>query len=189
MPPRPGQHRVRENHRRRGNAPPGFTLIELLVVLVIIGVILNTAYLSITSRSELDRLTAEAKRLTAVAQLARQEAIIEGRLFGFRLRESCYAFMRPETDRWILMTDDLLGRHELPDFIHMDITVESVDVSDTKTRDAMAPQIIIQPSGEMTPFEVRLTAEGLETSYCGSEIPFGYFGYLRLSQRIAARLV
>lgn len=156
------------NQRHAGSfgwTADGFTLIELLVVLVIIGVLLNTAYLSITSRSELDRLATEAKRMTAVARLARQQAIVDGRLFGFRMRESCYAFMKPEPDRWLLMTDELLGRHELPEFIRMEIRVEGVDVSGTKTRDEMAPQIIIQPSGEVTPFEVRFTVDGLDTSY------------------------
>ena len=146
-------------------APTGFTLIELLVVLVLIGIVVSFGYLSVGSRSQADQLEREAQRLIYVAELARQETILQGNMLGFRMREGCYAFMSPEADRWKLLADPLLGRHETHESIRLELSIEGVDASRTKARDEMAPQLLFLPSGEVTPFEVRMRIEGLDVAY------------------------
>ena len=71
----------------------GFTLLEILVVVVIVGVLVTFATLSVGGRSLDDRLEFEARRLEKTFQLALEEAEIKGLLIGFRYTPDRYEFV------------------------------------------------------------------------------------------------
>jgi len=86
----------------------GFTLIEILVVMVIIGITLGMVSLNAipSPRQDLDN---EAKRLTLLLQIARDEAIVRNREVAFEATPERYRFMVRNEDGWTAMNqDDLL---------------------------------------------------------------------------------
>lgn len=92
-------------HPRRA---AGFTLVEILVVMVIIGITLGLASLRAIPSPRQD-LEDEAKRLTLLLQLARDEAIVRNRPVAFEATPERYRFLVRTDEGWVAMTqDDLL---------------------------------------------------------------------------------
>ena len=71
----------------------GFTLIEVLVVMVLIGIIISMASLSLNPRDETELLKQDVKTLQALLHLAREEAIIKQRLLGLVFNKKGYQFV------------------------------------------------------------------------------------------------
>lgn len=99
-----------------GVAPPrslrrvaaGFTLVEILVVMVIIGITLGMASLNAIPSPRQD-LENEAKRLTLLLQLARDEAIVRNKQVAFEATPDRYLFLVRNETGWTPVTgDDLL---------------------------------------------------------------------------------
>jgi general secretion pathway protein H len=86
----------------------GFTLVEILVVMVIIGITLGMVSLNAIPSPRQD-LENEAKRLTLLLQLARDEAIVRNRQVAFEATPERYRFMVRTETGWVPVTqDDLL---------------------------------------------------------------------------------
>lgn len=86
----------------------GFTLVEILVVMVIIGITLGMASLNAIPSPRQD-LENEAKRLTLLLQLARDEAIVRNREVAFEATPERYRFIVRNDTGWTPMNqDDLL---------------------------------------------------------------------------------
>ena len=95
-------------------APPrkartaGFTLVEILIVMTIIGITLGMVSLNAIPSPRQD-LENEAKRLTLLLQLARDEAIVRNRQVAFEASPERYRFLVRNEDGWAPVTrDDLL---------------------------------------------------------------------------------
>lgn len=97
---------------------PGFTLIELLVVLVIIGIILSIATLSIGVLGRDNQIEEQARRLDAVISQVHEESELQGRDIGVFVERDGYLFMRYDysAQSWQEMGDDdpLVAYRELP---------------------------------------------------------------------------
>ena len=93
-------------------APPrrasGFTLVEILIVMTIIGITLGMVSLNAIPSPRQD-LEDEAKRLTLLLQLARDEAIVRNRQVAFEASPERYLFLVRTDTGWVPLTrDDLL---------------------------------------------------------------------------------
>ena len=100
--------RARGLPRRAG----GFTLVEIMVVMVIIGITLGLVSLNVVPSPRQD-LEAEARRLTLLLQLARDEAIVRNRLVAFEATPERYHFLVRNETRWDpIAGDDLLRERE-----------------------------------------------------------------------------
>jgi general secretion pathway protein H len=96
--------------RVRGRvAAAGFTLVEIMVVMVIIGITLGLASLNAIPSPHQD-LQAEARRLSLLLQLARDEAIVRNRPITFEASPDRYHFLVRNETRWEPITDDDLLR-------------------------------------------------------------------------------
>lgn len=96
----------------------GFTLIEILVVVVIIGVIVSMATLSVNMLGRDSEVEEQARRFWAVLRQTREEAELQGFNIGAYLAADEYEFLRLDalTNRWLPVGDDkLYAVRSLPD--------------------------------------------------------------------------
>ncbi len=158
------QSGVSQRRRRRVR---GFTLIELLVVLVIIGIILGFATLSV-DRGGLDRLAEdESRRIIALIKLFRQEGILKNRQLALRVFPDRYEFLRLEGDQWqIIEGDEAFRPRKLPAGLHFELEDMEVsrgaDSEDDEEEDGV--MLFFLSSGESTPFEMHIKG-GDDTDY------------------------
>lgn len=144
----------------RGRA---FTLIELLVVIVIIAVITAVAMLSLGILGDDRDLQRDARRMSALIELASDEASVQSRDFGLEIMQSGYRFVEhdPLLDQWReLLGDDFLRPRQLEDDRQFELFIEDRRVplsSGADLTDDYLPHILILSSGDITPFELRLS--------------------------------
>lgn len=141
---------------------PGFTLIEILVVLVIIGVVLTFATLSVNPTGPGDRLDAAAHRLFGLSQAAADEAILSGRTIGLLLTDDGYRFMRLTDSGWQTITapDNALRPRTLGPGLHLDTrTLDGAGDNDNRGR-RQARKLLLPPSPVApTPSQAKAQAE------------------------------
>jgi general secretion pathway protein H len=138
-------------------AAGGFTLLELLVVLVIVGIVLGLATLTLPRSDPADRLAEESRRVAVLVELARDEAILRGREMGLRLQDRQLEFMILDDTDWIMIENDTLRPRDLDEDVRAELLVEGAPAAgDPARRDI--PQVWLASSGEMTPFTLVLTS-------------------------------
>jgi general secretion pathway protein H len=146
----------------------GFTLLEILVVIVIIGIILSFASLSI-GRSTDRVIQEESQRLAGLITLAAQEAVMQSREMALQFTPGGYEFVVFDKDQWRRITDDdTLRTRRLPEGVRLDINVEGEAVALGKTdaeKPASQPRIYLLSSGEVTPFQITLQSKASGGSY------------------------
>ena len=142
-----------------GSRHNGFTLVEVMVALVLMGIITSLAILALPKDRQQKQLVTEARRLAALVELNRQEAILLGEPRGVRFMTTGYEFLVLDRDgTWAPLTQSrLLRQHRLPDDLTLRLRVEdrAMDVDTT----ALVPQLLVLSSGEATDFAVTLGAE------------------------------
>lgn len=155
----------------------GFTLLELLAVIVIIGIIVTFASLSIGNRALDDRLESESRRLEQLLRLAEDEAELKGIAIGLAFSRDGYRFLATDSaQNWVdyaqggvLRSRPLLqpffaelrmegrlipplpGSDELPE-------PRAGDDEDEDESKKLKPQVLLLPGGQMTPFTLDLKA-------------------------------
>ncbi|GEM_PF-5934273 len=135
----------------------GFTLLELLVVIIIISIASTVIILNLgssfltTKRSEFF-----ARQMMSLIKLARQQAIFGTEVIRITISNDEYSFFKLDYSlhypAWQSM--DINDPFWRPRSISSNIMV-SVH-SETNPKSENAPQIIIQPSGELTPFLINI---------------------------------
>jgi len=102
----------------------GFTLLELLAVIVIIGIIISFASLSIGQNSS--RIVQdEAERLHGLIQLAGEEAVLQGRELALEFDHDRYRFLELGKEDWQpVEEDDLLRERPLPEAVELELFLE-----------------------------------------------------------------
>ncbi|MEO7558202.1 MAG: type II secretion system minor pseudopilin GspH [Gammaproteobacteria bacterium] len=147
-----------------GLASRGFTLLELLVVLLIIGITLSFASLSIGDRGREQAVEQEAQRLAGRLTLAAQEAVLQGKEMALEIRDDSYLFVVLDENEWrALDEDEILRARSLPAALRLKLRLEgeSIDLEQKKAagKSEDVPRIYLFSSGEMTPFELTLMDE------------------------------
>jgi general secretion pathway protein H len=141
----------------------GFTLIEVLVVVMIIVVIVGLVGVRLM-RGPADIVREESERLALVLSAAREEAILQGRVFAFGAGRESYRFLRLERNGRLKITDgdELLRPTQLPH----GITIEALQIEGAG--EAALDGLVFLPSGELPAFRVVLGGAGIRWSVVGA---------------------
>ncbi len=143
---------------------PAFTMIEMLVVILIIGIIINFIVVKIDANNPLDQLKAEARRFTSLTELATEEALLRSALIGIAIEEHSYQFLLFTESDWEPIQEDIFRERKLPEDIHLRLVIEDV-MESMLTQENDTPDIILLPSGEITPFELEISSQLIDDSY------------------------
>lgn len=158
----------------------GFTLLELLVVVFIIGIMATMFTLSVGVAGGTDReLRRETERFQTLLGLALEDASFQARELGLRLYPRSYEFSvldrgenreDPVDDTWVPISDDVLGRRELPGVFVLELEIEGRAVNLERSEKDVAkkyePQLFMFSSGDISDsFTIRLRSLEEDRSY------------------------
>lgn len=145
-------------HRRLVTRQAGFTLLELLTVLLVIGVLAAVVVLSYTGATETRTLVSHAERFMLATELARQKSTLGNEIWGIRVGTNSYDFLRRMDDgEWHEILESPFEFRSLGadyELRHRDLG--NTKKSNTNPLNATLPDILIFPSGEVSPFQVEL---------------------------------
>jgi general secretion pathway protein H len=119
------------NRRHNGARARGFTLLEILVVIVIVGVIISVATISVGVLGRDREMQDQAERVWAVLQQAKEECELQGFDVGLRVGTASYDFLRFDArqQRWLpISNDDLMSARSLPPGLRMRLWLEGREV-------------------------------------------------------------
>jgi general secretion pathway protein H len=150
----------------------GFTLLEILVVIVIIGVMVSMATLSIGLLGADRQSEEEARRVWAVIGQAREEAELQAIDLAIFVGTTDYEFLRFDTRRnqWLPVVDDkLYAQRTLPEGLRFRLWMEGrelvlkpglPDRSKKDESEKWPPQLTVLSSGDVVPFELQIERDG-----------------------------
>jgi len=143
----------------------GFTLLELLVVVGIIAIIVSLVGVQL-ARSPGEVVRNESERLALLMQAARDEAILQGRVFAFGAARDSYRFLRldPEGKLQVTKDDELLRPRTLP----AGVSIESLQVEGAGGEVTQQRGVVLQPSGDLPGFRIQLAGAGVRWVVVGS---------------------
>lgn len=151
----------------------GFTLLEIMVVVLLIGIILGFAGLSVRGLTRADS-EQEAQRLAGLLSIALEEAVLNSREMAVDLTPGGYAFLVFDGDQreWLPIEDDeVLRAREFPAGVRAQVSVDEVPANDEEDgfdvgddglglHEEEGDRIYMLSSGELTPFKITLAQEG-----------------------------
>ena len=141
----------------------GFTLIELLVVVAIIVIMVGLAGAQLM-RGPDDVVREESEHLALLLRAAREEAILQGRVFAFGTGRESYRFLRLERNGRLKVasSDDLFRPQRMP----AGIVIETLQIEGAG--EAAQDGVVFLPSGELPAFRIVLRSGGARWSIVGA---------------------
>jgi len=152
----------------------GFTLMEILVVIVVIGVIVSAATLSMGVLGRDSEAEDQMRRLWAVLRQASEESELQGLDTGMFVSAQGYEFLHYDGRNltWVpIEGDKLFATRQLPEGLRFRMWLESrevvlkpevVDRGDKDSQKKYPPQVMVLASGEIMPFELRIERDDTE---------------------------
>ena len=175
--PRPGA--LGSTARQSAARSAGFTFIEIFVVMTIIGILAGTVVLHSIGADHDRNLETEARRIAALVELARAEAVTRNESWGLFVDETRYGFkIYDEFDgSWRDAPNNTFRTRNAPPDVAFSLQVEGLSrpnaSSDPRTgksgqpgteEDRKAsedlPRVLILASGEQTPFLIGVRMRG-----------------------------
>lgn len=149
----------------------GFTLVEMLVVVAIIGVVAAGVLISFNLTGHDPQLKTESRRLLALMRYARDQAELQTRDYGIVFTRQGYEFLVYSVRRnlWRAVSeDDALRKRELPGGLRFQVVVDArpIVLKDHITKDpkALAPQVMLYSSGDLSSFKITLDRQSTGAS-------------------------
>lgn len=149
-------------------------MIEVLVVVMLIGIVAGFVTLSYQGGKQDRELEEFAKQIKALCKYSLDHAVFNSEELGLIINkeDSKLQFVRlNEKQQWENVTKDNVFRdRDIPSYIELDLNIEgeSLALTDPNAQDhndVKEPQILFLSSGELIPFELRITVQGLENNF------------------------
>ena len=134
----------------------GYTLWELLVVVAIIAVTVSMLQLSASLGDEHRELKRVGKDLGKLFHLLSQEAVFENRNYAVSVHDEGFVILEFKEGEWQASEESFLRRFKMNDSQRSQLYLDD-SLVDTVKKTEPSPHILILSSGEMTPFEWRIT--------------------------------
>lgn len=144
----------------------GFTLIEVLVVVTIAAIVASLVILRLGTWSSGTEPVEQIERLAALIDYQCEQAMFQSRPRGVRLTSEGYDFWQTTGEGWAPVPDDEVARPRAwQGPVDLDLVVEErrVPVEESPP----APQLICQPLGELTAFDLELRLDQRSASLAG----------------------
>jgi general secretion pathway protein H len=151
-------------------ASRGFTLLEMMVVVVIIGILVSGALLSLGSTGRDSELERERDRLVALIDYARERASLQTIEYGLRCQQDGYQFVQYDArkSQWVEdPLDESLRARPLPRGLTLLLEVERKPIvlsaraeqraKGTALQQQLTPQVMLYSSGDLGEFRLTLT--------------------------------
>lgn len=156
----------------------GFTLLEVLLVALLMGLTAAAVTLSMSSAGPEEALKTEAKRFIAATELVLDETVLSGQFIGIVVEDAEYQFVLYDEDKakWAPIEQDKLIASKTLEGISLSLVLEGMPLeqddedqdswfdepfineqSEEEKRNNPEPQILLFPSGEVTPFELNFS--------------------------------
>ncbi len=142
----------------------GFTLIEILVVMILLGIVMTIAVISI-GNSQSEQLEEDMRRLLQIARLTHEEAIINQQTLAIKFSEHGYSIQRYEDKgkTWIPVTEPAFFLpKQLDESYEIKLLQDGLSVS---LKEEDGGKVLMYSSGEMTPFELVVSLPDSEINY------------------------
>jgi general secretion pathway protein H len=152
----------------------GFTLIEVMVVLVIIGIVVSSVVLSIRTDDIEEHMEIEMRRVQALLNLARDEAVLQGQEIALAVEGNSYVFETFGEEGWKPIADDRVFRaREVVAGTELSLLIDDFEInlaqqkeeSEDDTDNEKRSRIFILSSGEIMPFELILRKKDQTLEY------------------------
>jgi general secretion pathway protein H len=127
----------------------GFTLLELMVVIALIGIVLGAVGL-VAGNTPARQARQEAGLVLQLIQQLREQAVIEGREYGVRIRQDEYRVFRLEPQGW----QPAGAAHRVAQDVQLHLEQEGLRVR----LDRLAPQLLALSSDEVSAFALSFTS-------------------------------
>ncbi|UJF22167.1 type II secretion system minor pseudopilin GspH [Shewanella sp. OMA3-2] len=155
----------------------GFTLLEVLLVALLMGLAASAVTLSMSTAGPEQALKKQAQRFMTAVELVLDETVLSGQFIGIVVDDGAYQFVNYKDSKWqSIEQDKLLSEHELAPGMTLNLVLDGMPLdqedeqqdswfdepfidepSAEEKKKNPEPQILLFPSGEMTPFELNFT--------------------------------
>lgn len=139
-------------------ANKGFTLIEILIVLVIISITIGFAVIAFGDFGSEKRIIFSAEQLVNTMKLAQQEALLNSGTLGLKINNKGYQILEfnPSGSWQPLSNKALFKAHSFPE--------NTIVTLETKGQvSSNLPEVIINCTGDMTPFTLKMGTSDKKT--------------------------
>lgn len=132
----------------------GFTLIEILVVVAIAAILATLVILRLGVLQSPDSPELQLRRLAAQIEQQCEQALFQSHPRGLRLSREGYDFWQLLGEGWAPLPD---RARSWPADLKLRLVVEGHPVN--LGQEAQLPQLVCQPLGELTPFDLQLEGQ------------------------------
>jgi len=140
----------------RGDPQRGFTLWELLIVVAIVAITISMVQLSVGLSDETRDLKKVGKGLGKLFHLLNQEAVFESRNYAVSVQDQGFIVLEYYEGEWTQSNQSFFSKIKMTESQRSELIIED-KIIDIAPKDPPQPHILILSSGEMTPFEWRIS--------------------------------